>query len=231
MWSSLSKTCSFSHATFTQSSCSSCQCYWRRSFLDGFQVQYETSSTRCTSTGMRPSQSQRTQVALGRWQELGFHQLLRWDARRRQRQVKLVDPRQPFLTSLILFFSFYESTNRFYLVYEGTSHSYKVSKLKESTMYTFRICARNEVGEGPYSEEVAFTTTRAPPPTLKRMLIKQPEVKYWFAHYKMLQNQDRKCWIWRKRAAASCGQHTDYRYPVMAWLILSSWREPKSRSP
>ncbi len=62
--------------------------------------------------------------------------------------------------------------HRFYLVYEGTSHSYKVSKLKESTVYTFRICARNEVGEGPYSEDIVFTTTRAPPPTLKSMLTK-----------------------------------------------------------
>uniref|UniRef100_A0A0P5L944 Fibronectin type III domain-containing protein 3B n=1 Tax=Daphnia magna TaxID=35525 RepID=A0A0P5L944_9CRUS len=61
-----------------------------------------------------------------------------------------------------------DGSDKYYLVYEGTSHSYRVPKLKESTSYTFRICARNEVGEGPYSEEVVFTTTRAPPPTLKK---------------------------------------------------------------
>lgn len=72
-----------------------------------------------------------------------------------------------------LFFLFFISffLIRYYLVYEGTSHSYRVPKLKESTSYTFRICARNEVGEGPYSEEVVFTTTRAPPPTLKSKLL------------------------------------------------------------
>ena len=67
---------------------------------------------------------------------------------------------------------------RFYLVYEGTSHSYRVPKLKESTSYTFRICARNEVGEGPYSEEVVYTTTRAPPPTLKSK--NRWRINYWF---------------------------------------------------
>lgn len=56
---------------------------------------------------------------------------------------------------------------RFYLAYEGTSHGYKFSKLNECTNYIFRISARNEVGEGPYSDEVTFATTRALPPTLK----------------------------------------------------------------
>lgn len=56
---------------------------------------------------------------------------------------------------------------RFYLVHEGPGQSCRVSKLSESTTYTFRICARNDVGEGPYSDEVTFQTTRAPPPALK----------------------------------------------------------------
>jgi len=61
-----------------------------------------------------------------------------------------------------------EGSEEFYLMYEGTSHSYKVSKLTECTCYKFRICARNEVGDGPYSNVMQVTTVRAPPPTLKK---------------------------------------------------------------
>lgn len=60
-----------------------------------------------------------------------------------------------------------DGTDRFYLVHEGPGQSCRVSKLSESTKYTFRICARSDVGEGPYSDEVSFQTTRAPPPALK----------------------------------------------------------------
>ena len=80
-------------------------------------------------------------------------------------------------------FKFGARARRFYLVYEGTSHSYKVPKLKESMAYTFRICARNEVGEGPYSDEVVFLTTRAPPPTLKSILNKKDPFFFYLFHF------------------------------------------------
>jgi len=52
-------------------------------------------------------------------------------------------------------------------VYSGPSHSYKVNKLSEMTSYDFRIFASNVAGSGPYSETYTFTTTKAPPPSLK----------------------------------------------------------------
>lgn len=55
----------------------------------------------------------------------------------------------------------------FIQIYDGINHSHKVSKLSEDTEYTFRICASNEAGQGPYSDHYTFKTTKAPPPALK----------------------------------------------------------------
>ncbi|KAG1708537.1 Fibronectin type-III domain-containing protein 3A [Nymphon striatum] len=55
----------------------------------------------------------------------------------------------------------------FIQIYHGVNHSHKVSKLSEDTEYTFRICASNEAGQGPYSDDYTFKTSKAPPPALK----------------------------------------------------------------
>ncbi|CAF1136420.1 unnamed protein product, partial [Didymodactylos carnosus] len=52
-------------------------------------------------------------------------------------------------------------------IYTGTSYTYKINKLLESTPYNFRVCARNETGSGPWSEVYTFSTTKAPPNALK----------------------------------------------------------------
>ncbi|XP_014673734.1 PREDICTED: fibronectin type-III domain-containing protein 3A-like isoform X2 [Priapulus caudatus] len=52
-------------------------------------------------------------------------------------------------------------------IYNGTSQTFKVNKLTEQTSYSFRIFAVNDAGNGPYSEEYVFTTSKAPPPALK----------------------------------------------------------------
>ncbi|XP_054724127.1 fibronectin type III domain-containing protein 3B-like [Uloborus diversus] len=60
-----------------------------------------------------------------------------------------------------------KQANKFMPVYQGTSSSYKVSKLQELTSYNFRIYASNEEGDGPYSDVYTFSTQRALPPALK----------------------------------------------------------------
>lgn len=52
-------------------------------------------------------------------------------------------------------------------VYQGTNYVYKVSKLQESTLYNFRICAANIAGTGERSKVYSFCTTKSPPPTIK----------------------------------------------------------------
>ncbi|CAL1288525.1 unnamed protein product [Larinioides sclopetarius] len=58
-------------------------------------------------------------------------------------------------------------SKRFVPVYQGPSHTFKVTKLQELTAYSFRIYASNEEGDGPFSEVFTFTTQRALPPALK----------------------------------------------------------------
>lgn len=55
----------------------------------------------------------------------------------------------------------------FGVVYQGSSHSYKVSRLQEATAYRFRIQAASDAGDGPYSESCCFVTSRALPPAPK----------------------------------------------------------------
>ncbi|XP_064455512.1 fibronectin type-III domain-containing protein 3A-like isoform X2 [Ornithodoros turicata] len=55
----------------------------------------------------------------------------------------------------------------FGVVYQGLSHSYKVSRLQEATAYRFRIQATSDAGEGQYSEPISFVTNRALPPAPK----------------------------------------------------------------
>jgi hypothetical protein len=71
--------------------------------------------------------------------------------------------------SHILVFFFFLSF-RFQCVYQGTSHSCKVNRLQEMTVYRFRIAAANDVGQGDYSEIQEFSTCIAPPPSLKGIL-------------------------------------------------------------
>ncbi|XP_077285751.1 miles to go isoform X2 [Arctopsyche grandis] len=53
-------------------------------------------------------------------------------------------------------------------VYQGTSFSFRVKKLQDSSKYKFRICASNDSGgQGDFSEDLEFETTPAPPATLK----------------------------------------------------------------
>lgn len=57
--------------------------------------------------------------------------------------------------------------NGLQIVYQGTSHSCKVNRLLEQSVYRFRISATNDAGEGPDSDFYEFSTTIAPPPSLK----------------------------------------------------------------
>ena len=56
---------------------------------------------------------------------------------------------------------------RFYPIYNGPNQSHKVNKLSELMAYDFRICARNEAGDGPYSDVFTFSTPKAPPAPVK----------------------------------------------------------------
>lgn len=61
------------------------------------------------------------------------------------------------------------------LVYQGTSLSFRVKKLQDSTKYKFRICASNDSGgQGDFSEDFEFETTSAPPANVK--MVKQVEI-------------------------------------------------------
>lgn len=63
--------------------------------------------------------------------------------------------------------SFWFAFFSFQVIYEGSSHFFKVNKLQETTNYNFRIYASNDVGSGPYSEIYTFSTTKAPPPAVR----------------------------------------------------------------
>lgn len=44
------------------------------------------------------------------------------------------------------------------LVYQGTGHSYRLSKLTPNQPYRLRVAAASEAGEGPWGPPVTFTT-------------------------------------------------------------------------
>lgn len=72
-------------------------------------------------------------------------------------------------------------SKEFQCVYQGTSHSCKVNRLQEMTVYRFRIAAANDAGQGDYSDIQVFSTCIAPPPPLKAP--------------KFSDIQQRSCWI------------------------------------
>ena len=53
--------------------------------------------------------------------------------------------------------------NLFTSVYEGPSNLFKVTKLQESSVYLFRVCATNETGQGEWSDICKVTTAKSPP--------------------------------------------------------------------
>ncbi|XP_074657829.1 fibronectin type-III domain-containing protein 3A-like isoform X1 [Tubulanus polymorphus] len=53
------------------------------------------------------------------------------------------------------------------VIYQGISQNYKVNKLSELMDYRFRISASNEAGQGEYSDDYCFRTTKAPPPAVR----------------------------------------------------------------
>lgn len=57
--------------------------------------------------------------------------------------------------------------NGLQVVYQGTSHCCKVNRLQEQSIYRFCISAANDAGQGPDSSFYEFSTTIAPPPSLK----------------------------------------------------------------
>ena len=56
---------------------------------------------------------------------------------------------------------------RFYPVYQGPMLSHKINRLQETTVYSFRINARNKAGDGHYSQVFKCRTSKAPPPAVK----------------------------------------------------------------
>uniref|UniRef100_A0A8C1Z6F5 Fibronectin type III domain containing 3Bb n=1 Tax=Cyprinus carpio TaxID=7962 RepID=A0A8C1Z6F5_CYPCA len=64
---------------------------------------------------------------------------------------------------------------RFVVVYRGSSHTFKLQRLSESSQYRFRIQAVSEAGEGPFSETYTFSTTKSLPQTLKAPKVVQLE--------------------------------------------------------
>uniref|UniRef100_A0A8C9W1Q2 Fibronectin type III domain containing 3Ba n=1 Tax=Scleropages formosus TaxID=113540 RepID=A0A8C9W1Q2_SCLFO len=60
-----------------------------------------------------------------------------------------------------------DRSGRFVTIYRGPSHTYKVQRLAESSIYNFRIQALSEAGEGPFSDTYTFSTTKSLPPALK----------------------------------------------------------------
>nr|CAD7591808.1 unnamed protein product [Timema genevievae] len=102
---------------------------------------------------------------------------------------------------------------RFQTVYQGTSHSCKVNRLQELTMYRFRVAATDDAGQGDFSNVEEYTTTIAPPPSLK-VNISAPKVT---------EVQQRSCWAeWGqcKRVGAD---------PVTYQVQLSRSKDPEYR--
>ena len=52
----------------------------------------------------------------------------------------------------------------FKVAYQGTAPQYKLQGLQAGTSYSLRVRAVNAVGQGSWSEEASFSTTRLPPP-------------------------------------------------------------------
>ena len=55
----------------------------------------------------------------------------------------------------------------YHIVYTGSSHSHKISKLTEMTTYLLRISAINDAGEGDFSESISLVTTKTVPSAIK----------------------------------------------------------------
>ncbi|THD23837.1 hypothetical protein D915_005369 [Fasciola hepatica] len=53
------------------------------------------------------------------------------------------------------------------VIYEGTESSYKATRLQENSSYSFRVCASNVSGPGPYSAVRTITTPCLPPPAVR----------------------------------------------------------------
>lgn len=53
--------------------------------------------------------------------------------------------------------------NLFASVYEGALNAFKVTKLQESSVYLFRVCATNETGQGEWSDICKVATSKSPP--------------------------------------------------------------------
>ncbi|KAM9326766.1 fibronectin type-III domain-containing protein 3A-like [Gastrophryne carolinensis] len=66
-----------------------------------------------------------------------------------------------------------DKLSRFFTIYNGPCHTYKVQRLNESTTYNFRIQACNESGEGPFSDIYSFATTKSLPVALKAPKVQQ----------------------------------------------------------
>ncbi|XP_063793590.1 fibronectin type-III domain-containing protein 3A-like isoform X1 [Pseudophryne corroboree] len=66
-----------------------------------------------------------------------------------------------------------DKLSRFFTIYNGPCHTYKVQRLNESTTYNFRIQAYNEAGEGLFSEVYSFATTKSLPAALKAPKVQQ----------------------------------------------------------
>lgn len=57
-----------------------------------------------------------------------------------------------------------EAKKGFKVAYQGTAPQYKLQGLQAGTSYSLRVRAVNAVGQGSWSEEASFSTTRLPPP-------------------------------------------------------------------
>ncbi|XP_055331556.1 fibronectin type-III domain-containing protein 3A-like isoform X2 [Paramacrobiotus metropolitanus] len=55
----------------------------------------------------------------------------------------------------------------FQTVYRGSQTSHKLNKVREETLYFFRVRAVNEAGDSPQSEIVECRTPKSPPPAIK----------------------------------------------------------------
>ncbi|MEE6507609.1 hypothetical protein FKM82_027211, partial [Ascaphus truei] len=68
-----------------------------------------------------------------------------------------------------------DKLGRFFTIYNGPCHTYKVQRLNESTAYSFRIQAYNDAGQGDYSAVYSFATTKSPPVSLRAPRVQQME--------------------------------------------------------
>lgn len=68
---------------------------------------------------------------------------------------------------------FDQSETSFISVYKGPLSVFKVTKLKESSVYIFRISAQNEAGQGKWSDLYKFSTTKSPPIISKAPIVSE----------------------------------------------------------